>query len=333
LSDALLRYRNRPSYAYQSESRLGAKFHYTNNGLGFRGPEIARQKPAGVRRVVVVGGSTVYGALDDDPDTLSVQLQAILRQRLGPDIEVINAGVPGYEALREAVFTRSDLLDLNPDVLVSLDGLNDVFFGTLQEWPAQVAADEQRIIADGRFPEIVDMVDRTMFPRGLIEHQLTMLMRDTRQRLHPVAAPRVVNERVIALYAESLGLMSEYGQQRGIAVIAGLQPLLAAGHKRLAPAEEEAVNHEGFWSVGGWQEIAGAMYARLAERARPAVEGYGGVFVDLTGVFDAELKATYAEDAAHYNGLGNRRLAEALAPILETSLTQSLARQSLPPGG
>jgi hypothetical protein len=322
VNDPLLRYRNRPSHVYQSTTRLGEKVSYTNNTLGFRGPQITRHKQLGMQRVVVVGGSTVYGALVDDRHTLPAQLELILRERLGPDIEVINAGVPSFEALREAVFTKAELLDLDPDIVIALDGLNDVFFGTLEEWPAQVAADQQRLIKDGRFSEVVAMVDRTMFPRGLFEHQLAMHWRDLRRHLFRTAAPRVLSERIVALHAESHGLLAQYGTERGVVVVAGLQPLLATGNKQLALEEETAVDHEGFWSAGGWQEMAGAMYARLAETTRTAVERQAGIFVDLTGVFDDEPGATYGEDAVHYSPLGNRRLAESLATVIEGHLAE-----------
>jgi hypothetical protein len=118
VADRMLRYKNRPSYAYESQTADGGVLHYTNNSLGFRGPEITRAKPSGMSRVVIVGGSTVYGALDDDPATLSQQLEAILRRDVGPNIQVINAGVPGYVALHEVAFVCADLLDLQPDVVV-----------------------------------------------------------------------------------------------------------------------------------------------------------------------------------------------------------------------
>ena len=72
VDNPLLRYTHRPSYSYTSTSTNGAVLHYTTASLGFRGAETTVDKPAGVRRVVLVGGSTVYGALDDAPDTLGV---------------------------------------------------------------------------------------------------------------------------------------------------------------------------------------------------------------------------------------------------------------------
>jgi hypothetical protein len=326
VADRLLRYKNRPSYAYDSENRAGTLLRYTNNALGLRGPEISRAKPPAIRRVVLVGGSTVYGALVDDSDTISVQLEALLRERLGPTVEVVNGGVPGYDALREVVFSKSDLLDLAPDVLIDLDGLNDVFYGSLEEWPAEIAAIEQGVVGDGRFPEMVAMVDSTIFPDGLLKHQLTMLGRNLRPYWYAAshqrepAPPRIVNERVIALHAASLGLLARYGRQAGIPVIAALQPLLATGHKQLTAEEQAAVEHEGYWSQGGWQEIALSMYPRMAATTRPAVETEGGTFLDMSGAFDQEAGATYAEDAVHYTPLGNRRLAEELAPLITKRL-------------
>src|SRR5262249_60431635 len=85
--DRLCRLKNRPSDSYQSRLRSAQLLTYTNNSLGFRGPEIAQQKPPGVYRVAILGASTVYGSLNDDPDTLSLHLEALLREQLGPNIQ------------------------------------------------------------------------------------------------------------------------------------------------------------------------------------------------------------------------------------------------------
>ncbi|MBV9546270.1 MAG: SGNH/GDSL hydrolase family protein, partial [Chloroflexi bacterium] len=317
VADRLLRFKNRPSYSYaDGEAR------YTNNQLGLRGPEIAVQKPAGTKRVVIVGASTVYGATDDDSQTISVQLEALLRQQLGKNIQVINGGVPGYDSLRELVLTRSYLLALQPDVVIDLDGLNDVYYGSNEDWPSQIAADELGIIADGRYPEIVRMVDATMFPRGLIEHQVLSLTRDLRPywygliRQSVPAAPRVASDRVVAMHAQAMGLMAEYGHERGISVIAALQPLVATGHKQLTLQEQAAVGRGEYWDVNNWAGTALQMYPSMASTTREAVTTNGGTFLDLTGVFDDERLTTYAGDAVHYNGVGNLRLAQALAPLI-----------------
>lgn len=326
VADRLLRYKNRPTYQYTSEIAAQTDITYTNNALGLRGPEIAQPKPAGLKRVVLVGGSTVYGAMVDDTQTISVHVEQILRQRYGSGIQVINAGTPGYDALHEMVIARADLFSLEPDVLIALDGLNDVFYGSLEEWPSQVAADEIGILSDGRFPDVVAMVDATMFPHGLIEHQVTMLGRSLRQRGHSLlhlprpAAPRIVNERVIALHARSLAMLATHGRQSSTHVVAALQPLVSTGHKALSEQEKAAVDYEGYWSVGNWPEIAQAFYPRLASTTDAEITSAGGRFVDLSAAFDDESDTTYASDAVHYTPLGNRRLAEALATLVAGTL-------------
>ncbi|MBV9357091.1 MAG: SGNH/GDSL hydrolase family protein [Chloroflexi bacterium] len=325
VADRALGYKNRPNYSYSSALRSGAVMHYTNNSLGLRGPEITLARPPGTYRVAIVGASTVYGALNDDSDTISVQLEAMLASDLGSNVEVVNAGVPSYEALREAVFTKSDVLALQPDVIVDLDGLNDVFFGTLDEWPVQIASDQIGILSDGRFPEVVGMIDRSMFPHGLLEHQLTNVARETRAyayralRQPSLAAPRVVDDRAVALHAASLALLVDYGRGQQASVVAALQPLLATGHKTLTADEQASVLRQGYWQ-GDWQQVAPEMYRRMLATTKPAVEAEGGTFVDLTGVFDQEVGTTYADDAVHYSPLGNTRLAAALLPLVEQRL-------------
>jgi hypothetical protein len=306
--------------------RSGELLTYTNNALGFRGPEIAQQKPPGVYRVAILGASTVYGSLNDDPDTLNLQLEAMLRDQLGPNIQVVNAGVPSYEALRELTFDRLDVLPLQPDVIVDLDGLNDVFFGTLEEWPSQVAADQIGILSDNQYADIAAMVDRTMFPDGLLAHQLWSLGRDLRARAYQIsnipapAAPRVIDDRIVALHAQSMGMLAADGRAHQAAVIFALQPLIATGHKALTAEEDAAVHHEGYWSGGGWQELAPEMYRRMGATTQAAVEQAGGTYLDLTGVFDAQSATTYGEDAVHYTPLGNQILARALLPLVEQRL-------------
>lgn len=328
-SDRLLAYTNKPNINYTSESRRHLTFHYSNNSLGLRGDETGRTPAPGTQRVIVVGGSTVYGALDDQTDTLPVELEQILRERYGATVEVLNAGVPGYESLREAAYTKADLLDLQPDVVVVMDGLNDVFYGSLEEWPSQIAEDQLRIIGDGRLPELSQTIDQTMFPHGLIEHQATMLARTARMEFFPLVlhrssppAPRIANERVEDLHAAAVGRIVEYARSQGARTVAALQPLLVLGSKPLSDDEEEAVRHEDYWDPEGWPAIARVMYPRMDTTTRADVEAAGGRYIDLRHAFDKETGTAYAEDVAHYTGLGNQRLAEALAPTVMELLQQ-----------
>jgi hypothetical protein len=67
----------------------------TTNSSGLRGlHEYAPERPAGVRRVLAVGDSFMFGVNLRDEESLPVQLQTILSRH--GKWEVLNLGVPGY---------------------------------------------------------------------------------------------------------------------------------------------------------------------------------------------------------------------------------------------
>ncbi len=94
------------------------------NRFGLRGVEIARQPENGTRRILVLGDSVAYGWGLVESDTFPVQLGEELR-RLGLDVEVLNAGVPGYNTESALALLRHTGLSLAPDALVLGVSLND----------------------------------------------------------------------------------------------------------------------------------------------------------------------------------------------------------------
>ena len=113
-----LGYFNTPGY------RKGPKSH---NALGFRNDELTIEKPDGVFRVVVQGGSTVYTELvEDNKKEFCAQLERVLADDFGyRDVQVINAGVPGYTSYESLIDLALRVLDLDPDLLVVYHGTND----------------------------------------------------------------------------------------------------------------------------------------------------------------------------------------------------------------
>ncbi len=92
-----------------------------HNALGYRGRELAREKPPGVRRVLVLGDSFAYGIGVADDETFSARLE-----RLVPGIEVINTGVNGYGTAQELLLLRDEGLALRPDLVLVAFFWNDV---------------------------------------------------------------------------------------------------------------------------------------------------------------------------------------------------------------
>lgn len=99
----------------------------TINSLGFRGPEITREKPPGTYRIVALGASTTYANYLSDEDTYPLLLEKELRSRLRTDaIEVVNAGMTGATSAESMHRMFTDILPLHPDMLIYYEGYNDL---------------------------------------------------------------------------------------------------------------------------------------------------------------------------------------------------------------
>jgi len=86
------------------------------NALGFRDREHAAAKPAGVRRIVGLGDSFVYG---DVP--IAHNFLRLIEKELhdaGADAEVVIAGLPGWDVRNAVGLMRGKGPDLDPDLAV-----------------------------------------------------------------------------------------------------------------------------------------------------------------------------------------------------------------------
>lgn len=104
--------------------REGRETRVRTSSLGLR----ERERPierAGALRVVATGDSITFGIGVDDDDAYPQQLERLLRERGSGDVEVWNAGVPGYAMADLLGFLRRRLLALEPDVIVLQLSKND----------------------------------------------------------------------------------------------------------------------------------------------------------------------------------------------------------------
>lgn len=120
----------------------------TIDSLGYRGTEaLARAKPVGAVRIVLLGDSFTYGDFVDDSQTLPALLEQRLRTRCGNDIEVINAGVGGSSIETAAVMAERSLV-LGVDIAVLTFSENDVTDLAAPMWDQMTA----NRAAKSRFP-------------------------------------------------------------------------------------------------------------------------------------------------------------------------------------
>jgi hypothetical protein len=87
---------------------------YTNED-GFRGPEL-RDSPE--KRVIVYGDSNVHARFSVLEETFTGQLDRLLDENTGVDVEVINAGVVGYGPDQSLLRLERDIERYHPDAIV-----------------------------------------------------------------------------------------------------------------------------------------------------------------------------------------------------------------------
>jgi lysophospholipase L1-like esterase len=118
VSDPVLGYALKPGYNAKGISI---------NTLGFRGPEIAPEKPRGTTRIFAIGDSTTFG-LSGENCPYPEQLQRLLDNQYGLGrFEVINAGVEGYGTDYALRLLETRIVPLKPDLVLVYVGWNDLY--------------------------------------------------------------------------------------------------------------------------------------------------------------------------------------------------------------
>src|SRR5262245_40505528 len=98
--------------------------HSNTNSDGLRGREYSIVKPAGTKRILVLGDDVVYGLGIAVEDTLPKQLEAAYKAN-AQAVEVLNFGVSGYDTEQEIEFLKTKGLKYHPDIVILGYVLND----------------------------------------------------------------------------------------------------------------------------------------------------------------------------------------------------------------
>ncbi len=112
-----------------SSHQLSGEAVLKTNSFGLRGHEPVQPKPESLLRIVVLGDETILSPELAAEETVPTRLQEFLAaatQGSGTDVEVINAGVPGYCPLLSRLQLQHQLQQLKPDIVVLHFDMNDV---------------------------------------------------------------------------------------------------------------------------------------------------------------------------------------------------------------
>jgi hypothetical protein len=126
-ADPVLHYEFKPDSHCQCAAPESPRppYRVTIDQFGARYPTHAHDKASGVFRILMFGGSTLYGAAVNDEETVPAALERRLNQSSAgagaaapTRFEVWNFGTSGYTLLQAAHLARRQLAALDPDLIL-----------------------------------------------------------------------------------------------------------------------------------------------------------------------------------------------------------------------
>ena len=303
--------RNRPGF---QDART------TIDEFGFRCPSVPVPALGPDHTVVLIlGGSTAFGWLLEDADTLGPLLEEELRRLDVRNPVVLNASTAGWYSWNELCYYLCEAPRYPLDAVVFFHGRNDLYWG----WTAEL-----RPGFDGAHAPAGPHQ-----PRAGAKRSRTELLRDQSLlgRLLGGPPPAVNDPRssaeeqalaIARLYAGNMEITAAQAVARQLPTLDLLQPIPYAG-RELLPAERARLDIDLGEAAGYWQ---GLPHLRLAGASLPDCRWFS--HRDLSDALDrAACPGEAYIDECHYTPTANRVLAARMAEELATLLRRSDAPQ------
>ncbi len=297
---------------------------------GFRGPEWPDgPKNEDELRVAVLGGSAVFNGLTDERTIPSLLARALSTRLGGRRVVGMNGGVVSANSTQELVLLVTDVLDVDPDVVVVLDGFNDIwsplnyddrvgypynFMVNEAAWRAYVESDNvEWLVSRSR---VLQRIRRLFDPNALaIRDPVPLAARGETSQLAELPG------RAAELYLKNWRKMAQICDANGIDCLFALQPTLLyrrplVGAEQRIPIRAPA------------QRAVREFYARVEREIGAGPEARtirGGVVLSLGGMFENYPIEAYW-DEVHVFDEGNALIAHRLADVLCSRSPQLKAR-------
>ena len=256
------------------------------NSMQFRAAtELAIPKPPNIFRIFITGGSTAFGSGAPSQDkTIAGYLSEMLNRQPTSSVqyEVFTAANPAWASTHERIVIENRLSELEPDMILSFSGNNEVHWGLLGRdvlW--------FRTYADEFFWGLVNTAYKIAWHTPMPEV--------VKVNTDPVP-PHLVAERL----AKNVRLSSYVLSLKGIPYLFFLQPTLAVT-KKILTEREHSFLHKKDYFVKCYDEID----SRLKS---VKIDNFS--FVNLSSVFDhVSGKEDIFIDSYHFGDKGNELVA------------------------
>lgn len=308
--------------------REGARIHVYGreiavNSLGYRSPERPLRKPAGVLRVLCAGGSATFDIRAHTNDqTWPALLEGELRRR-GQPAEVWNAGVPGWTSLENVISLASRDLDLEPDLIVLLQGVNDLQPAAWLPFDRQYEQGHAELV---RRHLGLDLGPLSLVDRSALLETLNDLLHGPRDPLHVlVRVKRVelgtssrtaVPPEAFATFERNIRSLLSIARDHHIAVVLVTQ--LTRIRAAVADSDKALI---GIWIPGLLPAAVPGQMQKMNDVLRRLSTSAGPRLVDLTR--DSGWQDVDFDDPWHFSATGSEHFARLLADPVQQELERA----------
>lgn len=334
------------SYA-QNLPGLSTHVTYTENAFGFRSAAMTSEdKPPNAVRVLVLGASTTQQTTQALEDTWSNALAVELNRQFsdsGIQVEVGAFGRGGLRATHLNRWARTHLARFDPDVVITLLGINDLAFGGATQDPVREEASEdffeekpeqqqtkkssgsvmERCIAASqvcrRLNTVTERARNTINTlRGNAVEWHSSQLPDLRKTLAelPLADPPVHASDPIDQFSFAMDALLRVIRRIGADPVVLGQPVFW----RASLSEDEIAR---LWfpvetangpvrATPGWLAAEMTRYNRVQEEL---ARKHGAVYIELDERIEKSTENYF--DDCHYTDRGSKRLAAMVLPQLE----------------
>lgn len=307
-SDALqIQYEENTTIPQLKPSQLTSTINI--NSHGFRGPEITKEKPDNTYRIFVVGGSTTFGGgSTSDNTTISGFLQEKFDDvNLNKQIEVINAGIPQADSVREVYYIKNKLLEFDPDLFIVYDGWNDSF-------PSDVNEKNEEELLKKENP-MQDFIEKHLWFYETPKVTYTFFS-------HVKGYTSINEERVNEISQSWKNRWSEIcqlGKSRDFSTMVVVHPMVGSGNRETAFTLSELL-YMSYFKQAKAEEVLNGLAQSLDDLNYTCEET-----ADLRHIFDDVSEPIYF-DAGHVGDRGNeivaQKLFELAVPLVSKNTTK-----------
>ena len=278
------------------------------DAFGFRNDhDVTAPKEPGEVRVFVVGGSTTFMG-SSNSNTIPGQLERLFQAHDHFNVTCYNFGIISQCSTQQLVLTCTKLLDFQPDIIVTYDGINELIghygFDPRVGNPYNFFFMESVLNA----VRIKDQGGQSVLEFGQMNWRLPEL-REQVKYLSPEWRMAIVRN-----YINNIRKMKQITASFDIGYVSFIQPMIY--HKSPLVGKEIAFAEE-----RSYYSTHGEYYANVIEHAKSidgASEDQKYIF-DVTRVFRDFPHEVYW-DFAHTSDRGNQEIAKAIYPHVQRKL-------------